>query len=120
MTTPTAGLQDTSSRSVAYTQYTFTATANSTFTLPGGAFIDQVMFKETAGNAVTGGIKIGSTSGGTDIVASQAIGASAQGHVPDANLSIRVLPSRTIIYVQAITAWNNANVVFTVVVGAPA
>jgi len=49
--------------------YKFTATANTTFTLPKGYAIDSIVCKETTNHTITG-LKFGFTSGGSEIVAS--------------------------------------------------
>jgi len=49
--------------------YKFTATADTTFTLPKGYAIDSIVCKETTNHTITG-LKFGFTSGGTEIVAS--------------------------------------------------
>jgi len=49
--------------------YKFTATTNTTFTLPKGYAIDSIVCKETTNHTITG-LKFGFTSGGSEIVAS--------------------------------------------------
>jgi hypothetical protein len=87
--------------------------------LPKGAYLEQIIFKELAGSAVTGGVAIGSTSGGADIVAAQAVGANALTHVADASILKRVLSDTTDtqIFATAVGAWNGANVTISLVFG---
>lgn len=95
----------------------FTAAANSTFVVPAGYVIDTIAFANTTANAVTGGVKIGTTSGGTEVVAAQAVGANALGVVASASVLLRLF-SRTVattLYVQPVTAWAGASVDFRVV-----
>lgn len=54
-------------------QVTFSATP-ATVTLPPGAAILAIAAQETSGTAITGGIKIGTTSGGGNVVTGQALG----------------------------------------------
>lgn len=44
------------------------SSATATFTLPASAYIQQIIVAETSGASITGGIMIGSTSGGNDII----------------------------------------------------
>lgn len=86
--------------------------ANGTISIPGGFRVMGIAYANTTANAVTGGIKIGTTSGGTDVVAAQAVGANAIGTVADADILKRLF-SRTAaqtLYIQAVTAWNSASV----------
>jgi hypothetical protein len=87
--------------------------------LPPGAFIDQIIIKNATGNAVTGGIAIGSSSGAADIVAAQACGANALTHVADASILKCVLSDSvsTRLSSTAVTAWNGANVTISIVFG---
>jgi len=52
-------------------------TGNSSFTLPMGYKITSIVAKETAGNALTGGLDVGFSANGTEVVSGEAIGASA-------------------------------------------
>jgi hypothetical protein len=87
--------------------------------LPKGAYIEQIILKEAAGAAVTGGIAIGSSSGAADIVAAQACGANALTHVVDASILKRVVSDSadTVLYATAVTARNSANVTISIVFG---
>jgi Protein of unknown function (DUF2793) len=89
-----------------------TVTANTSLIVPAGWALDQIHFAETAGNAVTGGIKIGTTAGGTDVVAAQAVGANALDTIADANVLKKVFSrsSAQTLFVQAVTGWNAASV----------
>jgi hypothetical protein len=81
--------------------------ANGTIVLPKGVMVDQIYMRNRTANAVTGGVKVGTTSGGTEVVTAQAVGASAV---------VRTAPTvtgynaaaETTLYIQAVTAWNNA------------
>lgn len=88
------------------------AASAATFAIPRGHAIDSIYFRNRTANAVTGGIKIGTTAGGVDIVAAQAVGASAFGHVPAADLLKRFfsVTDRQVLYIDAVSAWNSASI----------
>lgn len=80
--------------------------ANGTVSIPKGVMLDQVYIRNRTANAVTGGIRVGTTAAGTDVVTAQAVAASAV---------VRVAPSITAynaaaqtLYIEAVTAWNSA------------
>jgi hypothetical protein len=84
--------------------------AKSTISIGAGWTIDAIFFNETASHAVTGGMKIGTTDGGVDVVAAQVVGSAALGHVPHAAILKRVF-SRTAaqtLWIDAVTGWNSA------------
>lgn len=88
---------------------TLNLTANGTVTLQAGEGVTKIWFRNDTANAVTGGIRVGTTDGGADVLAAGAVAASAVvGYAP---LITAVNPSaaRTL-YVQAVTAWNSAQV----------
>lgn len=94
-----------------------TLTANGTVSIPAGYAITNILFRETAGNAVTGGIKIGTSSGGTEVVVAQAVGANGLGSIKDAAILLNYFSfsANTTLYVQAVSAWNSASVNLTFV-----
>ena len=88
-------------------------TGNVTASIPAGYCIDDVFIQETAGNAVTGGIKIGTSSGGTQIATAITVGASSFTRTLPGSLTTSGPFSPTVaqtIYIQAVAAWNSANV----------
>lgn len=92
--------------------------------LPAGTYIQHIIANNTTANAVTGGIGIGSTSNGTDIVAPAnfACAANCLAFVTDANLAKRVFSATTVTPIFATAngtsgSWNSANVTLTVVFG---
>lgn len=89
-------------------------------TLPSKAYIQQIVFSNSVAAAVTGGISVGSSANGTQIVAAQAVGASTDVAVAQAGILLPV-PSTsaaaTALHMAAVTAWNSANVTVTVVYG---
>jgi len=54
-----------------------TVTGNGSFTLPKGYKIKSIIAKETAGNALTGGLDVGLSANGVEIVSGMVIGGSA-------------------------------------------
>lgn len=84
--------------------------AKTTISIGAGWTIDAIFFNNTTANAVTGGMKIGTTDGGADVVAAQAVAGNALSHVTAAAILKRVF-SRTAaqtVWVDAVTAWNSA------------
>lgn len=86
-------------------------TGNTTFSVTAGYLIDSVVIENTNANVITGGIKIGTTDGGVDVLAALAVGASALYAIPDAALLKRVFStaSNTTLFLQTVTLWNAAN-----------
>jgi hypothetical protein len=79
--------------------------------LPPNYWIDALILQNLTGNAITGGVNIGSTAGAADIVSALAIGANALTVVADAAVLKRVFSTSvpTSLFVSAVTSWNNAN-----------
>lgn len=87
---------------------TLTATtANTTATVKAGHVIKRIYIYNTTANAVTGGIKIGTTNGGTELISSITVGANDFCTLDTAYLLSTT--SDTTIYIQAVTAWNSAS-----------
>jgi hypothetical protein len=85
--------------------------ADITASIPAGYCIDDVFIQETANNAVTGGLRIGTTNGGNEVVASIAVGALSFTRTLPGGLTTSGPFSPTAaqtIYIQAVTAWNGA------------
>ena len=61
-------------------------TGNATTSIPAGYFIENILIENTTVNAIVGGLKIGTTNGGVDVVAALAVGANALTNIPDATL----------------------------------
>ncbi|MGE3832991.1 MAG: DUF2793 domain-containing protein [Parvibaculaceae bacterium] len=87
-------------------------TADTTISIPAGWAIERIHFAETAGSAVTGGIRIGTTSGASDVVAAQTVGANALDAVDEASILKRIFSRSTAqtLFIQAATSWNGASV----------
>lgn len=89
------------------------------FNLPAGTFIQHIIVNNTTANAVTGGIKFGTTAGATDVVSALTCGASCLTFVADSALAKRVFSSTASqkIFVNAVTSLNNASLDITIVYG---
>jgi hypothetical protein len=83
-------------------------TANGTIVLPAGVLLRRIYFRNRTANAVTGGIRIGTSAAGTQVVTAQAIAANA---VVSINPTIEnYQAAEQTLYVEAVTAWNSADV----------
>lgn len=89
-----------------------TLNANGTYNVPAGYKIDSIVMRNLTANAVTGGIRIGTTAAGVDVVAAQAVGANALLQVADSALLKRAFSMTAVqqLFIEAVTAWNSANV----------
>lgn len=86
--------------------------ANTTASIPAGYVIDDIFIYNNTANAVTGGLKIGTTNGGTEIATSLAVVANCLSRVMISTLNTTGPFSRTVaqtIYIQAVTSWNSAS-----------
>lgn len=86
--------------------------ANSSLVVPANHVIESILVLNNTANAITGGLKFGTSSGGVDIVAALTVGANALAHVFDAAMLKRFF-SKTVdqaIHIDAVTLWNSANV----------
>lgn len=95
------------------------ASANSSLVVPANAFIQQIIVKNNTANAVTGGLKFGTSSGAVDIVAALTVGASALIFAVDSAILKRIFSTSATqqVFIDAVVAWNNANVDITIVYG---
>jgi hypothetical protein len=89
-----------------------TLTANGTVQIPANHYIRGIYMLESAGAAVTGGIRIGTSNGGTQVVTAQAVGANAQLRVADASVSLNAWTANQTLFIQTVTSWNGASVTF--------
>lgn len=82
--------------------------ANGTVVIPAGVLLRRIYFRNRTANAVSGGIKIGTTSGGTELVTAQAVAGSA---IVSAIPTLEAYSTSTqTLYIQAVTGWNSADV----------
>lgn len=110
--------------SVIYTTGVLTGTTSVQIaTLPPGTYVTQIIVDNTVAAAITGGINIGTTASAADVVSAFAVAASLLAVIPDALIlaNSQILTTNkgvsTPLFATAVTAWNSANVTFTVVYG---
>lgn len=86
-------------------------TANGTLSVPPGFCISQIVIENTTANAITGGLRIGTTDGGIDVVVALTVAGNALSIVPDATLLKRLFSTSAAqtLYLQAVTLWNSAS-----------
>lgn len=92
-------------------------TAAGSFILPANCVIRDVLVFNTTANAITGGLKFGTTAGAVDIVAALAVAASVTAFLTDALMLKRFFsPTATQqIFFDAVTLWNSANVTIHII-----
>lgn len=85
-------------------------TSNTTVVIPANMTILQIVVENTTGNAIVGGLKIGTTDGGIEVAAALTVSASAIIAISSSALSKCVFStsSATTLYIQAVTLWNSA------------
>jgi hypothetical protein len=101
---------------------TGTATTTTDFTvgtLPPGTYIREIIVENKTATSVTGGIGFGTTSGATDIVTALTCGASCLTQVTDSALKLRVFSTTApqAIHAAAVTTWQGARAIITVIYG---
>lgn len=85
------------------------ATTATQIALPQGAFIQHIFVHETSNRAITGGLKFGTTNGGTDIISSIAVSGNSKVHATDSAIATRgFLPGSQTVYIDAAGSWNSA------------
>jgi len=82
--------------------------------LPPNAVIESITINNTTANAVTGGINIGTSSGGAQILSAQAVGANGFVRVNGGSLVAQAFKSGANLFVNAVTSWNAASLNITV------
>lgn len=83
-------------------------TANFTIPLAAGKALRRVYIAERNALAVTGGIRIGTAGGGTQVVTALAVGASANVEIAP-TISALSTAAQTL-YVEAVSSWNGAQI----------
>lgn len=91
--------------------------AAGSFILPAGGLIDIIRVKNTTANAITGGLKFGTTSGATDVVVALAVAGSSVVTITDAALLLKSFSDTVTqqIFYDAVVAWNSASVQIDVI-----
>lgn len=84
--------------------------------VPAGAYIQQIVIQNTTANAVTGGVSVGTTANGTDVVVAQACAANCLVFITDATLLKRVFSTTvtTPLHFAPVTSSNTANLTISV------
>jgi hypothetical protein len=82
--------------------------ANGTIVIPQGAVVRRIYIRNKTANAVTGGIRVGTTATGVDVHATIAVAGSAVLSALPLIEAINLAAARTL-YVEAVTAWNSAS-----------
>jgi len=97
-----------------FNQTTPNVAAQTTVTIPKGHSILQIVVHNTTGNAVTGGIKIGTSIGGSDVVVAAAVAANDLFVIPNSLVlkSIFSLTEDIPLYIDAVTLFNSASLDF--------
>lgn len=86
--------------------------AAGSFVIPAGHRIMSVDVFNNTGNIMTGGLKFGTTGGGVDVVAAQAVAANANLAIVDTAVLKRFFSKtadQTISY-DAVVGWNSTNI----------
>lgn len=85
--------------------------APATAVVPAGYRIAAIDIVNTVAAAVTGGVKIGTTEAGDDVVAAQAVGASALVSIADAAILQRLFSTSVpqTLYIDAVTDFTTAS-----------
>ncbi len=93
--------------------------AAGTLVLPAGVYIDRIVIQEDSGSSVTGGLKVGTSSGGTQVASALICASSCLTWVADASISTRIFASTApqTLFIDAVSSWNSARVITTVVYG---
>jgi hypothetical protein len=84
--------------------------------VPANMYITEIIYSNAVAAAVTGGVSIGTTANGTDVVAAQTVGSSALTFTPNASILKQPFSTTaaTPLHAAAVTAWNSTNVTITV------
>lgn len=88
-------------------------TANfSAVRIPAGHMISFIAVYNRTTNAITGGLNIGTTDDGQEIVATFAVGASALDFLQDTEILKRIFSLTAVqqLFIHAETSWNSANI----------
>lgn len=105
-----------------YTLRVPTVTASGAFvSIPPRFSITSIAITNATANAVTGGLNIGTTALGNDVVSAIAVGANASVIASGSTLLLQTLSNYTTVtptalYISPVTAWNSASVDVTITV----
>lgn len=82
--------------------------ANIAYPLPAGAAVRRVQFLNRTTTGVSGGMRVGTTDGGEQVVATVAVGSAALVEATIASAAISTTAQT--LYIQAVTAWGVSEV----------
>ena len=99
-----------------------TKTIAFTATLPANKYIISMSIVETAGHAITDGLKCGTTLGGNEVFDGLAVGANSLqvitgGLGQTIDVPVFSISAPTTLYFDAVTAWNSASINVNIVYG---
>lgn len=105
-----------------FSQKVLGATSGGSLTLPAKAYITHIRVKANNANAITGGLKFGTSSGAADVVATLAVAGSALAFATDAIILKRWFSESATqqIFYDTVTLWNSANVDIEIIYYLPA
>lgn len=92
-------------------------TGNFSLTLPTNCYIQNIFVNETAGNAITGGLNIGTTALAADIVSARAVGANSIQIIPVASILKQIFSTSASqqFFISAAGSWNGASINFEII-----
>lgn len=105
---PNVDFQDYESRLSQVAQLRKRFSANGTMSIPASNYLRGIYIFNRTANAVTGGIRIGTAAGGAQVVAAQAVAANDILRIADASVLIKGWTTTQTLFIEAVTAWNNA------------
>lgn len=92
-------------------------TANTTVVIPPCYSIFQIVIDNNVAASITGGLNIGTSASGSDVVSAHAVPASYLGSVPSASILKTIFSTGvdTTLYIEAATDWNGSSIHVTFV-----
>jgi hypothetical protein len=82
---------------------------DSSLTLKANSVIDCIKLTNTTSNVITGGINIGTTPGGAEILSTYAVDSNIFTCINGVSLLKQSFLVDTLLYISAITSWNSAS-----------
>jgi len=92
---------------------TITLAANGTLSVPAGYAIKDIFVRNTTANAVTGGVRIGTTAAGVDVLVALTVGANAFTVGVPLIRAFSATVAQTL-FIEAVVAWNSASLDITI------
>lgn len=91
-----------------------TLTANGQLAIPAYVELTRIYMCNRTANAVTGGVRIGTSAGGTQVVTAQAVAGTIDLPISVAPTIGAIAAAAQTLFIEAVTAWNSAQVDFVV------